>query len=91
MRITPSETKSKRISVAASFGWDVSQFRLVELLSDEGLDLRSEQTVLQRAEAELVDLQLHSIANRLIDFCGMLHDYGGNRCWLRVAKGVRCV
>jgi circadian clock protein KaiC len=51
--ITLSETKSELISVAASHGWDVSQFKIVELLSDEGLDPRYEQTVLQPAEVEL--------------------------------------
>jgi circadian clock protein KaiC len=51
--ITLSETKSELISVAESHGWDVSRFRIVELLSDEGLDPRYEQTVLQPAEVEL--------------------------------------
>lgn len=51
--ITLSETKSELISVAESHGWDISQFRIVELLSDEGLDPRYEQTVLQPAEVEL--------------------------------------
>jgi circadian clock protein KaiC len=51
--ITLSETKAELISVAASHGWDVSKFRIVELLSDEGLDPRYEQTVLQPAEVEL--------------------------------------
>jgi len=51
--ITLSETKAELTSVAASHGWDVSKFRIVELLSDEGLDPRYEQTVLQPAEVEL--------------------------------------
>jgi circadian clock protein KaiC len=51
--ITLSETKSELIAVAASHGWDVSRFTIVELLSDEGLDPRYEQTVLQPAEVEL--------------------------------------
>jgi circadian clock protein KaiC len=51
--ITLSETKPELISVAASHGWDVSKFTIVELLSDEGLDPRYEQTVLQPAEVEL--------------------------------------
>ena len=51
--ITLSETRSELISVAQSHGWDVSKFRIVELLSDEGLDPRFEQTVLQPAEVEL--------------------------------------
>ncbi len=51
--ITLSETRSELIDVAHSHGWDVSRFRIVELLSDEGLDPRFEQTVLQPAEVEL--------------------------------------
>jgi len=51
--ITLSETRSELISVADSHGWDLSQFRILELLSDEGLDPQFEQTVLHPAEVEL--------------------------------------
>ncbi|RFU43859.1 ATPase domain-containing protein [Paraburkholderia sp. DHOC27] len=51
--ITLSETRDELIAVSESHGWDVSQFTIVELLSDEGLDPRYEQTVLQPAEVEL--------------------------------------
>ncbi|SAL83048.1 Circadian clock protein kinase KaiC [Caballeronia terrestris] len=51
--ITLSETKSELVAVAASHGWDVDQFTIVELLSDEGLDPRYEQSVLHPAEVEL--------------------------------------
>lgn len=51
--ITLSETRSELISVGESHGWDVSQFTILELLSDEGLDPQYEQTVLHPAEVEL--------------------------------------
>ena len=51
--VTLSETKSELVAVAASHGWDVGQFTIIELLSDEGLDPRYEQTVLHPAEVEL--------------------------------------
>jgi circadian clock protein KaiC len=51
--ITLSETRDELIAVAESHGWDISQFTIAELVSDEGLDPRYEQTVLQPAEVEL--------------------------------------
>jgi circadian clock protein KaiC len=51
--ITLSETRAELQSVAASHGWDVSELTIVELVSDEGLDPRYEQTVLHPAEVEL--------------------------------------
>jgi circadian clock protein KaiC len=51
--ITLSETRDELIAVAESHGWDISQFTIAELVSDEGLDPRFEQTVLQPAEVEL--------------------------------------
>ncbi|SAL07746.1 Circadian clock protein kinase KaiC [Caballeronia arationis] len=51
--VTLSETKSELVAVATSHGWDVGQFTIIELLSDEGLDPRYEQTVLHPAEVEL--------------------------------------
>jgi circadian clock protein KaiC len=51
--ITLSETRDELIAVAKSHGWDISQFTIAELVSDEGLDPRFEQTVLQPAEVEL--------------------------------------
>jgi circadian clock protein KaiC len=51
--ITLSETRSELISVGESHGWDLSPFKILELLSDEGLDPQYEQTVLHPAEVEL--------------------------------------
>ncbi|MBW0445778.1 circadian clock protein KaiC [bacterium M00.F.Ca.ET.228.01.1.1] len=149
--ITLSETRSELISVADSHGWDLSQFRILELLSDEGLDPQFEQTVLHPAEVELgetvrsviqqveqikparivldslselrllsqnalryrrqilalkryfatrectvlllddntsdpSDIQLHSIAHGVITLDNLVHDYGGNRRRVRIAK-----
>lgn len=149
--ITLSETRSELISVADSHGWDLSQFRILELLSDEGLDPQFEQTVLHPAEVELgetvrsviqqveqikparivldslselrllsqnalryrrqilalkryfatrectvlllddntsdpSDIQLHSIAHGVITLDNVVHDYGGNRRRVRIAK-----
>ena len=36
--ITLSETRSELISVAESHGWNIGGFRILELVSDEGLD-----------------------------------------------------
>ncbi|MBT2793835.1 ATPase domain-containing protein [Paraburkholderia strydomiana] len=149
--ITLSETRSELISVADSHGWDLSEFHILELLSDEGLDPQFEQTVLHPAEVELGetvrnviqqvdeikpvrivldslselrllsqnalryrrqilalkryfatractvlllddntsdpgDVQLHSIAHGVIALDNVVHDYGGNRRRLRIAK-----
>ncbi|WP_025602729.1 ATPase domain-containing protein [Burkholderia sp. WSM2230] len=149
--ITLSETRSELISVADSHGWDLSQFHILELLSDEGLDPQFEQTVLHPAEVELgetvrnviqqveqikpsrivldslselrllsqnalryrrqilalkryfatrectvlllddntsdpSDIQLHSIAHGVITLDNVVHDYGGNRRRVRIAK-----
>jgi len=149
--ITLSETRSELISVADSHGWDLSEFRILELLSDEGLDPQFEQTVLHPAEVELgetvrsviqqveeikparivldslselrllsqnalryrrqilalkryfatrectvlllddntsdpSDIQLHSIAHGVITLDNLVHDYGGNRRRVRIAK-----
>ncbi|OWJ58986.1 ATPase domain-containing protein [Paraburkholderia caledonica] len=149
--ITLSETRSELISVADSHGWDLSQFHILELVSDEGLDPQFEQTVLHPAEVELGetvrnviqqvdeikpvrivldslselrllsqnalryrrqilalkryfatractvlllddntsdpgDVQLHSIAHGVIALDNVVHDYGGNRRRLRIAK-----
>ncbi|CAH2928172.1 MAG: Circadian clock protein KaiC [uncultured Paraburkholderia sp.] len=149
--ITLSETRSELISVADSHGWDLSQFHILELLSDEGLDPQFEQSVLHPAEVELgetvrnvirqvdeikparivldslselrllsqnalryrrqilalkryfatrectvlllddntsdpSDIQLHSIAHGVITLDNLVHDYGGNRRRVRIAK-----
>ena len=149
--ITLSETRSELISVAESHGWDLSQFHILELLSDEGLDPQFEQSVLHPAEVELgetvrnvirqvdeikparivldslselrllsqnplryrrqilalkryfatrectvlllddntsdpSDIQLHSIAHGVITLDNLVHDYGGNRRRVRIAK-----
>ncbi len=149
--ITLSETRSELISVADSHGWDLSQFHILELLSDEGLDPQFEQSVLHPAEVELgetvrnvirqvdeikparivldslselrllsqnalryrrqilalkryfatrectvlllddntsdpSDIQLHSIAHGVITLDNLVHDYGGNRRRMRIAK-----
>jgi len=154
--ITLSETKAELIAVAESHGWDTEKITIVELLSDEGLDPRYEQTVLHPAEVELGetvrdviakvdelkpgrlvfdslsemrmlsqnalryrrqilalkryfatractvlllddnssepgDLQLHSIAHGVVSLDALVHDYGGERRRLRIAKmrGIR--
>ncbi|CAH2939755.1 MAG: Circadian clock protein KaiC [uncultured Paraburkholderia sp.] len=144
-------TLSELISVADSHGWDLSQFHILELLSDEGLDPQFEQSVLHPAEVELgetvrnvirqvdeikparivldslselrllsqnalryrrqilalkryfatrectvlllddntsdpSDIQLHSIAHGVITLDNLVHDYGGNRRRVRIAK-----
>lgn len=149
--ITLSETRDELISVAASHGWDISRFTILELLSDEGLDPQYEQTVLHPAEVELGetvrtviqqvdelkparivldslselrllsqnplryrrqilalkryfatrectvlllddnasdpgDVQLHSIAHGVVSLDNLVHDYGGNRRRMRIAK-----
>lgn len=154
--ITLSETSAELVAVAESHGWDASKFTTIELLSDEGLDPRFEQSVLQPAEVELSetvrdviakvdelkpsrlvfdslselrmlsqsglryrrqilalkryfatractvlllddnssepgDLQLHSIAHGVISLDNVVHDFGGERRRLRIAKmrGIR--
>ncbi|BAN26770.1 ATPase domain-containing protein [Caballeronia insecticola] len=154
--VTLSETKAELVAVAQSHGWDTGRFTIIELLSDEGLDPRYEQTVLHPAEVELGetvrdviakvdelrptrlvfdslselrmlsqnslryrrqilalkryfatractvmllddntsepgDLQLHSIAHGVISLDNLVHDYGGERRRLRIAKmrGIR--
>ncbi|SAK61085.1 Circadian clock protein kinase KaiC [Caballeronia ptereochthonis] len=149
--ITLSETKAELVAVAESHGWDTAHITIIELLSDEGLDPRFEQTVLHPAEVELGetvrdviakvdelkpvrlvfdslselrmlsqnplryrrqilalkryfatractvmllddntsepgDLQLHSIAHGVISLDNVVHDYGGERRRLRIAK-----
>jgi circadian clock protein KaiC len=149
--VTLSETKAELIAVAASHGWPADRFTIIELLSDEGLDPRYEQTVLHPAEIELGetvrdvinkvdelkparlvfdslselrllsqnplryrrqilalkryfatractvlllddntsepgDVQLHSIAHGVISLDNLVHDYGGERRRLRIAK-----
>ncbi|HEY2608916.1 ATPase domain-containing protein [Paraburkholderia sp. RL18-103-BIB-C] len=51
--ITLSETRAELLAVGESHGWDVTRFAILELLSDEGLDPRYEQSVLHPAEVEL--------------------------------------
>jgi circadian clock protein KaiC len=51
--VTLSETKTELVAVAASHGWLADRFTIIELLSDEGLDPRYEQSVLHPAEVEL--------------------------------------
>ena len=51
--VTLSETKAELVAVAASHGWLADRFTIIELLSDEGLDPRYEQSVLHPAEVEL--------------------------------------
>lgn len=154
--ITLSETRSELVAVAESHGWDTDRITIIELLSDEGLDPRYEQSVLHPAEVELSetvrdviakvdelkpvrlvfdslselrmlsqnalryrrqilalkryfatractvlllddnssepgDLQLHSIAHGVISLDNVVHDFGGERRRLRVAKmrGIR--
>jgi circadian clock protein KaiC len=154
--VTLSETSTELVAVAESHGWDAERFTIFELLSDEGLDPRYEQSVLQPAEVELSetvgdviakvdelkpvrvvfdslselrmlsqnglryrrqilalkryfatractvlllddnssepgDLQLHSIAHGVISLDNVVHDYGGERRRLRIAKmrGIR--
>ncbi|WP_250493459.1 ATPase domain-containing protein [Caballeronia sp. GAWG1-1] len=149
--VTLSETKEELVAVAESHGWDTNRFTIIELLSDEGLDPRYEQTVLHPAEVELGetvrdviaqvdevkparlvfdslselrmlsqnplryrrqilalkryfatractvmllddntsepgDLQLHSIAHGVLCLDNLVHDYGGERRRLRIAK-----
>ncbi|MEC5409674.1 ATPase domain-containing protein [Paraburkholderia sp. MPAMCS5] len=149
--VTLSETRDELIAVAESHGWDISGFKVLELLSDEGLDPQFEQTVLHPAEVELgetvrnviaqvdevkptrivldslselrllsqnplryrrqilalkryfatrectvlllddntsdpSDIQLHSIAHGVISLDNVVHDYGGNRRRVRIAK-----
>jgi len=149
--VTLSETKAELVAVAASHGWDTAHITIIELLTDEGLDPRYEQTILHPAEVELGetvrdviarvddlkpvrlvfdslselrmlsqnplryrrqilalkryfatractvmllddntsepgDLQLHSIAHGVISLDNLVHDYGGERRRLRIAK-----
>ncbi|CAL8481524.1 ATPase domain-containing protein [Caballeronia sp. S22] len=149
--VTLSETKAELEAVAESHGWDPAHITIIELLTDEGLDPRYEQTILHPAEVELGetvrdviarvddlkpvrlvfdslselrmlsqnalryrrqilalkryfatracavmllddntsepgDLQLHSIAHGVISLANVVHDYGGERRRLRIAK-----
>jgi len=149
--VTLSETTAELVAVAESHGWETDKFKIIELLSDEGLDPRYEQTILHPAEVELGetvrdviaqvdelkparlvfdslselrllsqnplryrrqilalkryfatractvlllddntsepgDLQLHSIAHGVISLDNLVHDYGGERRRLRIAK-----
>lgn len=149
--VTLSETKAELVAVAESHGWDTTRVTIIELLTDEGLDPRYEQTILHPAEVELGetvrdviarvddlkpvrlvfdslselrmlsqnplryrrqilalkryfatractvmllddntsepgDLQLHSIAHGVISLDNLVHDYGGERRRLRIAK-----
>ena len=149
--VTLSETKAELEAVAESHGWDTTRVTIIELLTDEGLDPRYEQTILHSAEVELGetvrdviarvddlkpvrlvfdslselrmlsqnslryrrqilalkryfatractvmllddntsepgDLQLHSIAHGVISLDNLVHDYGGERRRLRIAK-----
>lgn len=51
--VTLSETTAELVAVAESHGWETDKFKIIELLSDEGLDPRYEQTILHPAEVEL--------------------------------------
>jgi circadian clock protein KaiC len=51
--VTLSETKAELVAVAESHGWDTAHITIIELLTDEGLDPRYEQTILHPAEVEL--------------------------------------
>lgn len=51
--VTLSETAEELRAVAASHGWDISAIGLYELVSEEGLDPESEQSILHPSEVEL--------------------------------------
>lgn len=51
--VTLSETADELRTVAASHGWDLAGIELFELISDEGLGLDSEQSILHPSEIEL--------------------------------------
>lgn len=51
--ITLSETASELRDVARSHRWDLSGIELFELVSSEGLDAESEQSILEPSEVEL--------------------------------------
>src|SRR3569833_277333 len=51
--ITLSETADELRDVARSHGWDLTGIELFELVSNEGLDPESEQSILEPSEVEL--------------------------------------
>lgn len=51
--VTLSETADELRTVAASHGWDLEGIELFELISNEGLGLDSEQSILHPSEIEL--------------------------------------
>ena len=51
--ITLSETASELRTVAASHGWNLAGVEVFELMTDEGLSLDAEQTILHPSEIEL--------------------------------------
>lgn len=51
--ITLSETAEELRAVAASHGWSLDQIGLFELVSEDGLDPESEQSILHPSEVEL--------------------------------------
>ncbi len=51
--ITLSETAAELREVARSHGWDLGSIELFELIAEDGLDLASEQSILEPSEVEL--------------------------------------
>ena len=51
--ITLSETAAELREVARSHGWDLDDIELFELIAEDGLDLASEQSILDPSEVEL--------------------------------------
>ncbi|MPW07418.1 circadian clock protein KaiC [Paraburkholderia sp. CNPSo 3155] len=51
--VTLSETRAELLAIGASHGWDLSRFKILEQLPEEGLEPQYEQTVLHPAEVEL--------------------------------------
>ncbi|MBE7941931.1 MULTISPECIES: ATPase domain-containing protein [Ramlibacter] len=51
--ITLSETTSELLTVAQSHGWDLDGVEIFQLVTDEGLSLDSQQSVLHPSEVEL--------------------------------------
>src|SRR6201996_8511727 len=48
--LTLSETRSELLAAAATHGWDLEGLDIVEIVGDEGLDPRYEQSILHPAE-----------------------------------------